>query len=122
MPINFGTTAARGRAYVDVRVGECQIHQGLIDVSTLSGEVDADGFLPPGLPIRKTGAPATGTTDVMLGVIGPEPVKLQAADHFGNVILSGNLNRDAIEDNLGRALNANELASLALVGAIRLID
>lgn len=122
MPINFGTTAARGRAYIDVRVGECQIHQGLIDVSTLGSEDDADGFLPPGLPIRKTGAPATGTTDVMLGVIGPEPVKLQSADHFGNVIISGNLNRDAIEDNLGRALNANELASLALVGAIRLID
>jgi hypothetical protein len=121
MPISVTNTAAPGRAYIDVRVGECQIHQGLIDVSTLGSNDDADGYLPPGLPILTNGAPVSGATDVVLGVIGPEPVKLGTADRFGNVILSGNLNRDAIEDNLGRSLSANELASLALVGAIRLI-
>lgn len=121
MPMHFGTTAARGRAYVDIRVGECQVHQGLIDVSTLTGEVDADGYLPPGLPIRLTGAPVTGDTDPILGVIGPEPVKVQSADHFGNVIISGNLNKNAIEDNMGAALDSHELAALALVPAIRLI-
>lgn len=121
MPISVTNTAAAGRAYIDIRVGDCQIHQGLIDVSTLGSNDDVDGYLPPGLPLLVTGAPVSGATDVLIGVVGPEPIKLLAADHFGNVIISGNLNRDAIEDNLGRALSANELASLALIPAIRLI-
>jgi hypothetical protein len=115
MPISAGSTSALGRTYADIRIGECQVHQCKIDVSTLTGVDDADGVLPPGLPILVTGAPVTGTTDAVFGVIGPEPVKLQSADHFGNVIISGNLNKNMIEDNLGRALDANELASMLLV-------
>jgi hypothetical protein len=121
MPISATNVAAAGRAYIDIRVGECQVHQGLLDVSTLTGVDDADGNLAPGLPIRTNGAPVTAGTDAIIGLVGPEPVKLQAADHFGNVFVSGTFNKNAIEDNLGRALTANELAAIALVPAIRLI-
>ena len=114
MPISVTNVAAAGVAYADIRVGECQVHQCLIDVSTLTGVDDANNSLPVGLPILVTGAPVTAGTDVVFGLVGPEPIKLQAADHFGNVFISGSFNKDMIEDNLGRALSANELAAIAL--------
>lgn len=114
MPISVETTAG-GTGYVDIRVGEGHgIHQALLDVAALAA--DADGYYPPGQPILASGAPVTqgvDTAEVAHAVIGPEPVKEGAANHFGNVILDGTLNRDAIEDNLGRALTANELSALA---------
>lgn len=115
MPLGVTNTAAAGTPYGDIRVGECQVHQVKIDVSTLTGVDDANNSLPVGLPILVTGAPVTAGTDVVFGLIGPEPVKLQAADHFGNCMISGSFNKDMIEDNLGRALTANELAAIALV-------
>lgn len=115
MPISVTNTAAAGAAYADIRVGECQVHQVLLDVSGLTGVDDANGSLPVGLPIKADGTPVAAGTDVLFGLIGPEPVKLGAADHFGNAFVSGTFNRDMIEDNLGRALSANELAALALV-------
>ena len=111
MPISVTSTAG-GPAYIDIRVGEVQVHQGLIDVSTLGAADDAEGYLPVGLPLGATGAPV-GVGEDAFGIIGPEPVKLGAADHFGNMILAGVLNQQAIEDNLGRALSADELAGIA---------
>ena len=114
MPISIERTAG-GTAYVDVRVGEGHgIHQATLDVSALTA--DADGYIPPGQPILDTGAPVTqgvDTAEVAYGVVGPEAVKEGDADHFGNVILDVALNRDPIEDNLGRALTANEISALA---------
>lgn len=121
MPMQVTNTSSKGTSYSDIRVGECQVHQVKLDVSGLTGEDDANGTLPVGLPITSAGIPVAAGTDVIAGIIGPEPVHLEAADHFGNIIISGNLNRDAIEDNLGRALTANELAAIALVGALRLV-
>jgi hypothetical protein len=111
MPISVTSTAG-GTGYVDIRVGTCQIHQMLVDVSTLGSADDADGYLPVGLPLNATGAPV-GTGEDAYGIVGPEPVLLGTVDHFGNCILAGVLNRDAIEDNLGRALSADELAGIA---------
>jgi hypothetical protein len=110
----FGFTAtAGGQGYVDIRVGDGHgIHEGLIDVSTLGAADDAEGYLPPGLPLTAAGDPV-GSGESAYGVIGPEPVKMGAADHFGNMIMTGILNRDAIEDNLGRVLSADELAGIA---------
>lgn len=121
MPMSVTNTSAPGRAYIDIRVGECQVHQVKLDVSGLTSADDADGYLPPGLPITTAGIPVAAGTDVIAGLIGPEPVKIGSDDIFGNIFLSGTFNRDAIEDNLGRAVSANELAAIALVGAIRLI-
>lgn len=122
MPMRVTNTAAKGTAYADIRVGEGHgIHQVKLDVSTLGGVDDADGVLPPGLPIKADGTPVTAGAQAAYGVIGPEPVKLGADDHFGNVILSGNVNRDMIEDNLARAVSADELTALAEIPALRLI-
>lgn len=121
MPLSVTNTADRGTAYSDIRVGDVTVHQILYDVSGLTGVDDANGSLPVGLPILANGNPVTGGSDVCYGLVGPEPVKLEAADHFGNVILAGAVNRDAIEDNLGRVLSANELAAIVLCPQIRLI-
>ncbi len=122
MPISSSATAAKGRSYIDIRRdSHCGIHQAKLDVSTLTSNDDADGVLPPGLPIRTDGAPVSGGTDALIGVIGPEPIKIGTDDIFANVITSGNLNKNAIEDNLGRSLSANELAALALIPAIRVL-
>ena len=112
MPIEFTSTAG-GTGYIDIRVaGDVHgIHQGLVDVSEVTGVDDADGYLPPGLPLTATGDPV-GVGEDAYGVIGPEAVKVGGADHFANMIFSGVLNRDAIEDNLGRALTADELAGI----------
>src|SRR4051812_42643240 len=43
MPITNTNTSAPGRAYIDVRVGKCVSHQGLLDVSTLTSNDDTSG-------------------------------------------------------------------------------
>lgn len=121
MPISVTTTAG-GTGYIEIRLDPkgCETHQAIIDVSTLGAFDDADGYLPPGLPLLAAGGPVTGAGQTAVYVVGPEAVKLGAADHFGNVILNGFLVRDAIEDNLGRVLSADELAALT-AGGFRLI-
>lgn len=109
--IRVTKTGTTDTAYADVRVGEGHcIHQVKLTAAALAASRDADGNLPPGLPVLATGAPVTAGTAV--GVIGPEAVALGAADTFGNVIFSNGINRDQIEANLGRVLTAAELAGL----------
>ncbi len=113
MPLSF-TAATGGTAYADIRVGDSHnVHQVLLDVAALAALDDADGFLPPGLPVLAAGGPVTGAAQTVFGVIGPEPVKMGAANHYGNVFLDGALNRDMIEDNLGAGLSANQVSALA---------
>lgn len=119
MPISVTTTAAPGTAYGDIRVGECQVHQSLLAAASLAASRDANGSLPVGLPVKVDGTPISAPGQTTFGLVGPESVKLGSVNIFGNVILSGNVNRDMIEDNLGRALTADEIASLP--AAIRLI-
>lgn len=110
MPMRITTTAG-GTGYADIRVGEGHtIHEVLFDVSGLT-DIDSNGYLPVGFPILATGLPVTAGT--AYGYVGPEPVYVvstASADVFGNVIMSGGLNRDMIEDNLGRVLTAAEIA------------
>lgn len=113
------TTTAGGTAYGDIRVGECQVHQSLMAAAALAASRDAGGSLPVGLPVKVDGTPITGVGQATFGLIGPEAVKLGSVNVFGNVIIAGAVNRDMIEDNLGRALTADEIASLP--AAIRLI-
>jgi hypothetical protein len=121
MPISV-TSAAGGIGYIDVRLDPkgCETHQAIFDVSELGGVDDSDGYLPPGLPLQADGSPVDAGSQTAAYVVGPEAVKLGTADHFGNVILNGFLVRDAIEDNLGRVLSANELAALT-AGGFKLI-
>ena len=117
MPIEVTKTTG-GIGYIEIRLDPkgCETHQAKMDVSELGGVDDADGYLPPGLPLQADGSPVDASSQTAVYVVGPEPVKVGAVDHFGNVILNGILVRDAIEDNLGRVLSANELAALTAGG------
>ena len=108
------TLQAGATSYADYRFGEGHsIHQGLLDATTLAASKDADGYLPPGLPVLANGSPVSGAGQAAYGLIGPEPAKLGSVNTFGNMIFSGGCNRDMIEANLGRALSADELSAIA---------
>ena len=110
MPITI-TTSPGGTAYADIRVGTVHnIHQALVVVAGVTA--DADGMIPPGLPLQADGTVVSGASQTAKYVVGPEAVRKGAANHFANAILDGALNQDMIEDNLGRPLTANEVSAL----------
>lgn len=112
--LNRTVTDNPGTSYADIRWGEGHaIHEGLLDATALAASADADGYLPPGLPVLSTGAPVSAPGQSAYGVIGPEPVKLGTTNSLGNMIFSGGLNRDMIESNLGRVLSADEVSAIA---------
>lgn len=107
-------TTNAGTSYADIRVGDGHgIHQGLADASLAAASRDADLNLPPGLPLLATGGPVTTTGQSIYGIVGPEATKLGATNRYVNMIMTGILNRDMIESNLGRVLSANELSAIA---------
>lgn len=116
MPMRVTATAG-GTGYADIRVGHVQVHQSILDVSTLGSFIDANGYIPPGLAVTSTGTPAHASGTVY-GVVGPEAVYVvstSAADVFGNVILAGVLNGDMIEDNVGSALAGTLPAAIRVI-------
>lgn len=96
-----------------------------IDVSALTNtQVDANGYLKPGVVLTLAGLAPTAAGD-KVGVL-TEPVKV----HTNNTTLAdvtddvsagfgviGVLNRDVMEDNMGRALTAAEVAALDGAGS-----
>lgn len=126
MPMHVKKTAG-GTTYGPVFNGDIlAMEQVLVDVSELTtDEVDADGWLKPGVPFKQDGTLADGSGHIY--AVNPEPQNLRldtvpptnaslAADTktwplgMGTM---GTVNRDVIEDNLGRALTANELTAFA---------
>lgn len=113
MPIRFATTENPGSSYIDFRVGEGHgIHQMQLDAAL---PADADGYIAAGTPVDAAGAAVPATAGATAyAFVGPEAVRKAAAGATpGNVILTGVLNRDAIEANLGRVLTATEAATAA---------
>lgn len=103
MPLSVTSTAG-GTAYVDIRVGDSHnVHQVLLDVSALAASADDDGYLAPGFAVASDGS-AAHAIGTVYALIGPEPVKLGDADHFGNAFLDGTFNGDAIAANVGSAI------------------
>lgn len=136
MPMEYRPTATGGTGYTDPFVGRPGPAANLlVDVSTLAyhdgtGEVDAQGYLKPGVALTAAGATCAATA-AAFGVV-PEATKLNLAtipptdaslanetDQFVGVFTSGLLNRDIIEDNLGRALTATEINSLGATAGSR---
>ena len=123
MPMRVTNTAAAGggKTYIRIiRSGNPGIHQRKLDISAWAAAADADGYLPPGLPIIAGGLPVSGAAQTAIGVIGPEGIYIgdgTGADIFANSIdAPAHLNGDAIADNIGAALSANQLAALAAGG------
>ena len=125
MPIVIASTAG-GLAHSPVFVGEIQGTDVVkVDLSDLSDEeVDADGYIKPGVPLAKDGS--TVGAGVAVWGVTIEPIKvatggtdaiLDAATDCFVTVGFGLCNRDIMEDNLGRALTADEIAGFDLAGS-----
>lgn len=123
-------TTGYGHPFVNGVLG---LQQVVVDISELTiAEVDADGFLKPGVAFKKDGTLLDGTALEFVYAVNPEPQNLRlatipptdvslAADTktfpvgMGTI---GEVNRDIAEDNMGRAYNANELAAFDAAGSM----
>lgn len=126
MPMRVKKTAG-DTTYAPVFIGEIlAMEQVLIDISELTiAEVDADGWLKPGVPFKQDGTLADGSgciyavnpepQDLFLATIPPTDVSLAADTKLFPLGMGtmGTVNRDIIEDNLGRALTGNEITAFA---------
>lgn len=128
MPLKVSTTTGTtgyGHPIVGKALGLLQV---VVDISELTtAEVDADGFLKPGVMFKSDGTQPDGSGFVY--GVNPEPIKivdyvptdvLLAADTATipvGCVTAGILNRDIIEDNLGRSLTGNEVTALAAAGS-----
>jgi hypothetical protein len=125
MPLAITTTAG-GLSHSPVFVGEIWGTDSVkVDLSDLSDEeVDADGYLKPGVPLDKngniigSGVPVWGVTIAAIKVAsGGTDAILDAATDCFVAVGFGLCNRDVMEDNLGRALSADEIAGFDLAGS-----
>jgi len=124
MPLGIESTAG-GLAHSPVFVHMWGTDVVKVDLSDLSDEeVDADGYIKPGVPLMKDGN-IVGSSGVVWGVtIGGEKVAsggtdaiLDAATDCFVAVGFGLVNRDIAEDNLGRAYSADEIAGFDLAGS-----
>jgi hypothetical protein len=118
------TKKAGGTSYANPFIGPVQHPANvLIDVSTLSAnEVDAKGYLKPGVPVNKTGDLVTagfvfGVTIEATKIAEDNTDLANTPDTFVAVETSGLVNRDIVEDILGRALTAAEIAGFDAAGS-----
>jgi hypothetical protein len=128
MPITIEEVAAEATGYGHPFVGPGAQYTDVVkvDISDLgTREVDEDGYLKPGVPFAKDGNLVASTVPVYGVTL--EPIKIAsgntdtildaATDCFVALGTHGVVNRDIVEDNLGAALNADEIAGFALAGS-----
>jgi hypothetical protein len=133
MPIRVTTPAGAGLDYASPFIGPVDhtVQLAVTLTNLTNKEIDKYGYLKPGVPFDKAGVPiATGKA--VFGVT-VEAVKV-AADNAAATIAAlttaqvalamiAVLNRDVVEDILGRALTADEIAGFDLAGShIRLTN
>lgn len=129
MPLAIETTAG-GTAYGNVFIGGVNHPAQIkVDVSQLTiAEVDAFGYLKPGVPLTKAGILVGAAPAFVYGVtieaqkivpVNPTDVTLAAVtvDPIITVNTIGHVNRDVAEDNLGRAYTADEIAGFDAAGS-----
>jgi hypothetical protein len=126
MPI-FITEVAGGASYASPFVGPVDHPAHVkLDISGMTDdEIDANGYIKPGVPLRESGV-LIGSGNPVFGVV-IEATKVAAdnasgtlaaaTDVFVAVATIGQVNQDIIEDNLGRALTADEIAGFNLAGS-----
>jgi hypothetical protein len=129
MPMSVLKTAG-GIGYGNVFIGGVNHPAQIkVDVSGLTiAEVDQFGYLKPGVPLTKTGTLVGAAPAFVYGVTieaqkivpdNPTDVSLAAVtvDPIITVNTVGHVNRDILEDNLGRALTADEIAGFDAAGS-----
>lgn len=123
-------TTTYGHPFVGKVLG---LQQVVVDISELTtDEVDADGWLKPGVAFKKDGTLADGTGSEFIYAVNPEPQNIfhstipPTNTSLGNDTRTlplgmgtiGEVNRDIAEDNMGRAYTANELAAFNAAGSM----
>lgn len=128
MPITVEDVASESNTYGKPFVGPGAQYTDVVklDVSDMgSNEVDSGGYLKPGLPLAKDGnligsaVPVYGVTleSVKVATGNTDAILDAATDCFVTVGTVGVVNRDIMEDNLGRALTSDEIAGFDLAGS-----
>ena len=127
MPIRIRKTAAGGSGYGWPFIGPVDHTVQLkVDVSALTlKEVDKRGYLKPGVPFKRNGT-LIGAGEKLYGV-SVEATRVAesnsaddlaaAVDPFVAVATIAQVNRDIVEDNLARALTADEVAAFDAAGS-----
>lgn len=127
MPISRTKKAVGGTDYGSPFVGPMGPAIGIpVPIGALTNTmVDANGILKPGVPLTKVGA-AIGVAPAFVYGCVAEAVKVAASNSGTDltaagtkevaVIVSGTVNQDILEDILGRALTADELAGFDRAG------
>lgn len=130
MPLRIKTTdggASHGNPFVGPILGTAHVK---VDISGLTTkEVDQNGYLKPGVPLEQDGT-TVGNGEFVFGVtveaarlplvtVPPTNTSLgnETGDCFVAVGTIGSVSQDIIEDNLGRALTADELAGFDAAGS-----
>ena len=123
------TKTAGGTGYGNVFIGGVNHPAQIkVDVSGLTtDEVDQFGYLKPGVPLTKTGVLVTtglfvyGVTIEAQKIVPDNPTNTTLAAVTADPIITvntvGHVSRDVLEDNLGRALTADEIAGFDLAGS-----
>lgn len=127
MPIRITKLVTPGTGYNSPFVGPAE-HPVMIPVSVAAltaAEVDANGFIKPGVPLSSAGV-LVGAGEAVFGIC-PEAVKIATSNSSADmtaagtidmtVIVIGAVNYHIIEANLGRALTADEKAGFGLAGS-----
>lgn len=121
MPTTITDYSGGAPLYASALIGEYQTLAVKVDVSALTNtQVDANGYLKPNVPLSLTGVTPSGATNEV-PCVTVEAVKVStdnsgglatAVDPLVACAVSGVLNRDVMEDVLGRVLSAPEIAAL----------
>lgn len=130
MPMSRSAVAVAGQGYGRPFRGKVEhTAQIPINVTALTtAEVDADGYLKPGVPFEADGTLILAAAGIVFGV-SIEPIKVAKSNSAPDLAAAsaafqiglgtiGQVNRAIIEDNLGRVLTANEIAGFGLAGSL----
>jgi hypothetical protein len=121
MPTTVSRTTG-GTAYASALIGDYQTLHVKIDPASLpANAVDAQGILKPNVPLSLLGVTLAGITNevpcvtvegVKIAADNQSATLTAAADVFVACATTGVLNRDIMEDVLGRVLSSAEIAAL----------
>lgn len=115
-----------GSAYGSPFVGPVQYTaQIAVNIANLTtAEVDAQGYIKPGVPLTRAGI-LVGIAPAFVFGVTIEAIKLVASNAVGDrvgtfdiaVCTMGQVNQDTVEDMLARALTADEIAGFDRAGS-----
>jgi hypothetical protein len=102
-----------------------------VDITALTDdEIDADGYLKPGVPLKADGTLVSGSGETILGVT-IEPLKVAKSNSSEDIAAAtstfelavatiGQVSKPRAEENLGRSYTSDEVDAFAASGLVLL--